>query len=327
MQRIILFQPSRFFQIPSHSGKLALFVLNLFLSAQTVSAQQLDETSQQEVTVAQRQLIQKLSGQSPISGDEFITSRSTAAGRKQVANFLYSQLEEAGFDAKKHKYKVSNKLFILDLFFDPYMGTNVYTTIPATVPSREYVLLGAHFDTEAGSPGANDNATGIALLMEVARQLQAMTQREKHFIIVFFDQEEDGLIGSKAFAERLKDKNICLHSAHTVDMVGWDADGDRAVELEYPTEELKVLYQSVAAGLDIPLYETHVQSTDHTSFRELGFAAIGITEEYVNGDTTPHYHQATDTAETVNYEYLASTTELVGQVMKKLANTSNNNEL
>ena len=291
-----------------------------------VSALQSDAANAAEVTLAQRQLIEQLTGAAPLDGAQYLTSRSTPAQRKQAASLLYSQLEASGLEAQTHKYKVSNKLVVLDLFFNPYMGTNVYSVIPATQQSNEYVLLGAHYDSELGSPGANDNATGVALVMEVARQLLSLEERHRNFIIVFFDQEEDGHIGSKAFARHIQEQGLYLHSVHTVDMIGWDADGDRAVELEYPSPALKALYAQAAARLDIPLHETTVSSTDFASFKELGYTAMGITEEYVNGDTTPHYHSATDTAETVNYAYLASTTALVWQVMKKLA-TPQNNEL
>ena len=54
------------------------------------------------------------------------------------------------------------------------------------------------------------------------------------------------------------------------------------------------------------------------SFRELGFAAVGLTEEYVSGDTTRHYHQSTDVYDTVELEYLRSTTILVHEVFGRL---------
>lgn len=311
-------------QIPSHSGKLALFVLNLFLSVHPVSAQQSDDFSRSEVTAAQRSMIQKLSGATTIRNDIYLSSRSTASERKEVASFLFRSLEAHGLKAEEHRYKVSNKLFLLDLFFNPFMGTNVYTVIPSTTGSNEYVLLGAHYDSEPGSPGANDNATGVSLAFQVALQLQKLEHRERNFIIVFFDQEEDELIGSGAFARKMKKDGLLLHSVHTVDMVGWDADKDGAVELEYPSADLKALYAGAAEQLDIPLYETKVLSSDHASFRKLGYEATGIAEEYANGDTTPHYHKPTDTAETVDYDYLVNTTHLVWLAMKQLATPQNN---
>ena len=305
-------------QIPSHSGKIALFALNLFLSLRPVSANQeliLDTTTIE----AQRSMVQVLSGALPISNEIYLKSRSSAKERKLAAEYLYAQLANAGLNPERHEYKVSNKLAVLDLFFDPYIGTNVYTIVPSTTGSKEYVVLGAHYDSEPGSPGANDNATGVSLAYELAVKIKQLKHRERNFIIVFFDQEEDGLIGSRAFAKKLKKEGACIHSVHTTDMVGWDGDGDSAVELELPTDAIEALYKQAAKSLNIPLYRTSVNSSDHAAFRELGFQAVGISEEYAGGDTTPHYHQSTDTADTVNFPFLAQATQLVWEVMKTLA--------
>jgi Zn-dependent M28 family amino/carboxypeptidase len=69
----------------------------------------------------------------------------------------------------------------------------------------------------------------------------------------------------------------------------------------------------------IPLLVTKEAGSDHSAFRRLGFNAVGITEEYRNKDTTPHIHRPTDTAETVDFAYLANATALVVRVMKALA--------
>lgn len=312
---------STLIQIPSTSGKIALVVLNLFVSALQVNAQQSDSFSEEEVTRAQRQMIQKLTGVTAIREGLSLSARSTADEREEVASFLFRSLEADGFSPESHHYKTSNKIPFLDLFFNPFMGTNVYTVIPATVPSSEYVILGAHYDSEAGSPGANDNATGVSLVYQVALQLRDTEYRGKNFIMVFFDQEEDGLVGSKAFARKMLKEGKHIHSVHTADMLGWDADKDGAIELEYPTQELRSLYQGVGRSLGIPLHETQVTATDHEAFREQGYPAIGLTEEYVNGDSTPHYHKATDTAETVDYIFLMNATRFVWAAMQQLAQT------
>ncbi|MCE7994230.1 MAG: Zn-dependent exopeptidase M28 [Roseivirga sp.] len=306
-------------QIPSTSGKIALVALNLFLSALQVDAQLSDSFSEEEVTGAQRQMIQKFTGVTAIREDVYLPSRSTAGEREEVAAFLYQSLAEDGLSPERHQYKTSNKLPILDLFFNPYKGTNVYTIIPATVPSKEYVLLGAHYDSEPGSPGANDNATGVSLVYQVALQLKNAEYRGRNFIIVFFDQEEDELIGSKAFARKMLKEGKLIHSVHTADMIGWDADRDGAIELEYPTRELRNLYEKVGENLGIPLHITQVTSTDHEAFREQGYPAVGVTEEYVNGDSTPHYHKASDTAETVDFDFLLKATRFVWFAMQELA--------
>ena len=59
-------------------------------------------------------------------------------------------------------------------------------------------MVGAHLDSEVGSPGANDNATGVAAVLAVARALKDLQCRSRGVMFVMFDQEEVGLLGSKA---------------------------------------------------------------------------------------------------------------------------------
>ncbi len=94
----------------------------------------------------------------------------------------------------------------------------------------------------------------------------------------------------------------------TVDQLGWDEDGDRQIEIELaiPGEIDRVAASIARHGLSVSLLPTNTAGSDHTAFREQGFPALGITEEFVNGDTTPHYHLGSDGFDTVNFDYLAS---------------------
>ena len=183
-------------------------------------------------------------------------------------------------------------------------------------------MFGAHFDTVAGSPGANDNATGVAAVFSAARYLAALPCRARPVMFVLFDEEEDGLVGSAAFARKLKADGVRVHSVHTIDQMGWDMDGDRRIELELPDQGLRELYLAAASDLGwsnsaMTIVTTNVSSTDHASFRPT-FPAVGITEEYRSGDTTPHYHKPTDTYPTVNLDYLKNTTVLIHHVFAGL---------
>ena len=108
-----------------------------------------------------------------------------------------------------------------------------------------------------------------------------------------------------------------IHSVHTVDQVAWDRDGDQAIELELPPDELRDFYRNIRAknGFSMPIHVTRTTSTDHSSFRDCGFDAVGITEEYVHRDTTGERHKPTDTIDTVNFGYLEHTSRFVADVM------------
>lgn len=251
-------------------------------------------------------LLKKLTGVEAIAGGKKIPDRFTQQNREVSANYLLMQAKALADEASIVEYSKT--------------GRNVVVEIHATTDSDQWIVLGAHFDSVRNCPGANDNATGVAAMYDVAMHLTALETRKMNVYVVFFDEEEKGLIGSRNFARWLKDNAINVHSAHTIDQMGWDQDGDRGIELEMPDSELLYHYEDVAElnSFWAPLHTTNVTSTDHSAFRDLGYKAIGITEEYKNGDTTPHYHKSTDTFDTVNLDYLKSTTEYLKKVFEAL---------
>jgi hypothetical protein len=267
---------------------------------------QLPSTSPSWLGAYQDDIVARLSGQTPISPGVTLADRANGARRAATADYLEATLNGVGLAATRHAYGT---------------GTNVYAELPGDGTVAGRIVLGAHYDSVSGSPGANDNATGVALVMAVARYLRDVECRRRGVIVVFFDQEEVGLVGSAAFAQKLVDDGTNVAAVHTVDQMGWDDDGDRAIELERADTGL---YQQYAAGkqgggFSMALTPTQTGSTDHVSFRDKGFDAVGITEEYVSGDTTPHYHLPGDRYATVNFAYLASTTALVSYTLASVA--------
>lgn len=251
----------------------------------------------------QRAVVKRLAGGAEIAPGKLLDDRASDENRAIARTYLIATLETIGLEPLLQPYSES--------------GENVYAFLPATTPSDEYVVLGAHFDTSRRSPGANDNATGSAAVLGVARHLVTLRHRSRNIYLVLFDEEESGLIGSAAFAQMLQDEAKNVVAVHTVDQMGWDADGDRAFELELPYEGAVDLYReaSVAADFSSQIHVTQEPGSDHTAFRRLGMSAVGLTEEYRNDDTTPHIHRPTDTWDTVDFEYLATVTRLVQAAM------------
>ena len=275
--------------------------------------------SKSEVEIIQKQLISKMTGNESWSDSETLKERSSATDRKTAAEILTHALTEISLDPERHKYMHPNVNALVDLLFAPYKGTNVYAVIPATVPNDEFVIIGAHYDSEPGSPGADDNATGVAMVYALAYQINQMEERARNFMVVFFDQEESDEIGSKAFARKLKKEGVNVHSVHIADMVGWDADGDLAIEISPASSVMAPVYEKSAETLGVPVQRTNVMSSDHKSFHDAGYPSILVTEEFVNGDFNSNYHSPDDTYQTLNFEYLSSCTALMYEVMSQLA--------
>lgn len=258
------------------------------------------------ITDYQADVLAKLTGQAEALPGVTLGVRSSLAARMATGDYLLAELAALGLDATEHSYSAS--------------GRNVYATLPATDGSQQLYVIGAHFDTVPASPGANDNATGVALVLSVARYLTEVECRSAGVMFVLLDEEEIGLVGSYNFAAFLEDEAYDIVAVHTIDQMGWDSDGDRAIELERADAGLFELYDAAEQGLPdvVPLTPTNTGFTDHVAFRESGFAAVGLTEEFVSGDTTRHYHLSSDALPTVDTAYLRSTTVLVHEVFGSL---------
>ncbi len=240
-------------------------------------------------------VVARLSGATELAPGITVTERSTAPNRAATADWLDAEMQRLGLEVERHAYRPG--------------GTNIVGRLRATEPGGRTLVVGAHFDSVPGSPGANDNATGVAYVLSLARYLSSVECRSHDVLFVGFDEEEIGLVGSEFYAAYLLDQGEDVIAVHTIDQMGWDDDGDRAIELERADDGLFEIYEAANATLGEPitLHPTNTGFTDHVSFRPYGFEAVGLTEEFVNGDTTPHYHLPSDTYETVNLDLLVST--------------------
>ena len=254
-------------------------------------------------------VVAKLSGATEIAPGVALGERSTPTQRSAAAAFLDAAFGEIGYTPQRHDYGT---------------GSNVWARLPADDPGAPVLVVGAHYDTVPDSPGANDNATGVALVLALARHLREIPCRNRDVVFVLFDQEEIGLVGSDAFAGFLVDEAWPIEAVHTIDQMGWDADGDRHVELERADDGLFDFYDGPAGRLEPPivLVPTQTGFTDHVSFRAHGFAAVGLTEEFVSGDTSPHYHLPSDAYATVDVDFLASTTILANLAFSEALDAS-----
>ncbi len=247
----------------------------------------------------QREIVSKLSGESAIAEQLTIDSRFTLAERNAVRDYLSAELARYGLEPVRHSYGT---------------GTNIIARLPATRDGASLILLGSHFDGIDNSPAAGDNATGVALVLAAARYFQEQEQRDNDMIFAFFDEEERGLLGSSAYAAKLRSEEPDLAAAHIFDLVSWDVDGDGAVEIWSPSPELESLYRGVGDELGVPVQPVDFDSSDHAAFIGNGFSSVGVSEEFVAGDFNPNYHTPQDSYANIDFDYLAYVSRFVFQV-------------
>lgn len=146
------------------------------------------------------------------------------AQKARARQYIMAQLTQYGLTPIEQAYEPDGAA----------AGINIVSEIVGSDPTAGSIVLGAHYDTEVGSPGADDNGSGVATLLEAARifseqtaQLEAGGARPvpRNLKLVFFDQEErqpdgSGLLGSLAFTK--SDRNINdVKGAVILDMVGY----------------------------------------------------------------------------------------------------------
>jgi aminopeptidase YwaD len=163
--------------------------------------------------------------------------------------------------------------------------------------------VGAHYDSVEAGPGANDNGSGTAVLLETARVLAASGDDEG-VCFVAFGAEEVGLFGSRSFVDGLNaDERQALRGMVNVDMVGV---GDRW-QL-FGSEELVADVDAEAAGLGldpVPAEAPTGLSSDYRSFMDAGTPAV-----LIHRVDDPRYHSAEDKAQFVEPQALREAAQL-----------------
>lgn len=286
-------------------------ILLLFIfSTQLIFAQSERDLLEANIINTQKEVVARLTGHSPIKGNKKILSRFSKDERKVTADYLFNLLKDKGLKAKRDPYNVQDKKG------QTYEGINIYAEIPATNGSDEYVVIAAHYDTSKNSPGAVHNATGVAIAYYVAIHLSELKERSKNFIVVFFDEWKNGMIGCRMFIKNLKKEGYKIHSMHRSDYMGWDNDEDRAIELLASNISLESLYRLESP---VPIYKRLVATPESRFFSNFGYPTVTLTAELKNADNSPFVSMNSDKYTTVNFKYLASTTEIVYKVMEALA--------
>ena len=250
----------------------------------------------------------------------------------RAAEYIVKQYEEMGIEPF---YETG----YLQSFTNSLLGggrtfNNVVAFIPGNDPALkdEYVIVGAHYDhlgVKNGKiyNGADDNASGTAAVIEIARQLKShQNQLKRSVIIVNFDGEELGLLGSDYMAERLakekRIKKVCLMMS--VDMVGWYGQSGKLIVQGVGTmEKGKSMLKELAALLGVTLKTTKFEHSVLTATDTEGFAKKGVPTLAVTTGLKSPYHKPEDDANLIDYEGL----DKVSDYLTRLTTTVASDEL
>jgi hypothetical protein len=235
-----------------------------------------------------------------------------------IQNFTYFPDNTTSEDNSDFNNIHRSKPFFYDLkniACDKLGSTNNTIVVSAHYDSRTEDLN----DSKARAPGADDNASGVSVLLEVARILSKLSL-EHSISFVLFSGEEQGKWGSKYYAELIDEGDVDLDLLINLDMVGFPPEGSNSVLVEYDngnvvqdndkysqkiaklTKDIASKYTSLNATLGI------LGNADYLPFEALGYTVIGFHD---NGVTkNPNYHESNDTFDTLDYKYISSIANL-----------------
>jgi Zn-dependent M28 family amino/carboxypeptidase len=224
-------------------------------------------------------------------------------------------------------------------------GRNV-SNVEVSPPGPATIVVGAHYDTVPGSPGADDNASAVAALIELAGLLGK--ERLPIRFVAFANEElpyhMGPEMGSWVSARRSRERAEPLRAMFSLEMLGCyrDEPGSQRypppLNLIYPDRgnfiafvgdvgARALVHQAIASfrrnskfpseGVAAPAFVPGIMRSDHASFRDQGFPALMVTDTAYNRN--PRYHKASDTPDTLDYERMARVTLGLASVLRDLA--------
>jgi hypothetical protein len=224
---------------------------------------------------------------------------------------------------------VFDSFYVSETHFGDWPGQgwerNVIAQRPGTAISSETYLIGGHFDSvvywpdtsycHTQAPGADDNAAGAAATLEAARVFREHAWEPNLYFVCWGNEEIDGL-GSEHFADSVATAGMPIDAVLNLDLIGYDVTGARAVWLDcLPCSRwLSDIFTLAAAAYTPELVckdpEIDFLGSDHYSFRDRGYDAMMVSEEW--GNLNPYYHTILDTLANLEPElYTLSTKAMV----------------
>jgi hypothetical protein len=256
-----------------------------------------------------------------------------------AADFIEDSLSHAGLQPRRDSYELHGQAC-----------HNIEAEIPGV--SQRIVLVGAHYDSVFGSPGANDNGSGVAALLALARRFTGKTTQHTLRFVAFVNEEPpyflSGQMGSFVYANRCKSRGDRIDAMISLETIGYFSDAPHSQT--YPAPGLGIFYPTVgnfigfvsnvhsrallrrviglfreqgkipSEGAALPAFIPGVSWSDQWSFWRNGYSGIMIT------DTAPfrypHYHSSTDTPDKLDYDRFTLVVSGMEKVIADLAEAS-----
>jgi hypothetical protein len=216
-----------------------------------------------------------------------------AGSNASCAQWLYNRFIALGYDSVYYHY-----------FYDASskLCRNVVAVKTGTLYPLEHVIVGAHYDTEPVSPGADDNGSGVIGVMEMARVLRDV-ETNLTFVFILFDAEEEGLIGAWYYASRAAEEGERIPVVLNMDMIAYYKNTNKAKLFHGPSTAYGELWIQLADSLPSVNITGYLAGpsggSDHAPFIAFGYDGIFV-HEYIFSSV---YHSARDSTTYLNFDY------------------------
>ena len=258
-------------------------------------------------------------------------------GLARAADLIEGRFKELGLTTRRQEYKVRG-----------VTCANIEASLAGTSPNEPILVIGAHYDSVEGTAGANDNASGVAALLAVARALKDTKPARGLRLVAFVNEEppyfQTPEMGSMVYAKAAHEAGERIVGMISFDGLGYyrDEKGSQnypfPMNLIYPdtanfigfvgniksrqfTDRVVGLFREHAAfpsqGASIPAAVPGAGWSDHWSFWQYGYPALMVTDTLPF--RYPHYHTPQDTADQINYEKMARVVEGLIKTIDRLA--------
>jgi Tol biopolymer transport system component len=244
---------------------------------------------------------------------DFDSKNITRPGNRRASEFLYGTYASFGYTPEYQWFEPRNAL--------GGKTANVVATLRGTVNPELVYVVSSHYDSVEAGPGADDDTSGTAALLEAARVL-AGHPLPATVVFASMTGEEAGLLGSREFVHRAVASKTRIVGVLNNDMVGWMNDERMDNTIRYSNPGIRDI-QHAAAMLFTKLitYDAlYWKGTDAMSFYDVYGDVIGGIGSYpVLG--SPYYHQATDLLENENHQLIAETSKATVATIMLLASS------
>jgi hypothetical protein len=234
-------------------------------------------------------------------------------GNQLAATYLFETYKSFGYSPELQWFERANAL--------GGKTANVVATLKGTVNPELVYVVSSHYDSAAISPGADDDSSGTAVLLETARIL---AQRPQPATIVFasFTGEEAGLLGSREFVRRAVADKLAVVGALNNDMVGWANDQRLDSTIRYSNSGIRDIQHAAAIQFtDLITYDAlYYKGTDAAAYHEAFGDIVGGIGSYPVL-SSPHYHQSHDVLENINHRLVTEVAKTTVATVALLASS------